>query len=125
MTDAGINSNATKRTRGPHSSRTRWLCVLAVLVLVCQGLPATHPVAARPRPARQTTPASPGPLPDAGQVSSTIIVFGPQRFDRTAGHTVAVTKQFSLPGKAAAPFTVRVENGASDGSRRVSSAKIR
>jgi RHS repeat-associated protein len=48
----------------------------------------------------------------------TITVFGPRQFDR-AGLISHDTEQFSLPQDAIAPFTIEVQNGASDGTDRV------
>ncbi|HEX8290963.1 MAG TPA: IPT/TIG domain-containing protein, partial [Pyrinomonadaceae bacterium] len=68
--------------------------------------------------------SSRAPRPAAAQAAETLTVFGPERFTRQPGPPAAVTRQFSLPAGAAAPFRVQVQNGAGDGSNRVSSATV-
>ena len=60
----------------------------------------------------------------AAQPSPAIIAFGPRRFDRLPGAARNVTEQFTLTGAPAAGYTVRVQNGATDGSARVNGATI-
>src|ERR1051326_3854988 len=50
---------------------------------------------------------------------------GPQRFTRLTGQAVNVVQTFSLPAEATAPFNIVVQNGAPEGSNRVSSATIK
>src|SRR5712664_864450 len=59
------------------------------------------------------------------QSTQTFNVYGPHRFDRHTGQPVNVVESFSIPVEAVAPFTILVQNGATDGSGRVSSATIR
>lgn len=75
--------------------------------------------AAKPKPPVTTEPSSPA------QATETFNVFGPQRFTRLTGQAVNVVQTFSLPADANAPFNIDVENGASEGSNRVSSATIK
>lgn len=71
------------------------------------------PVARAPQPA---------PLPQTGEIFN---VYGPQRFTRLTGQPVNVVVNFSIPADAIAPYSVLVENGAPNGSNRVSSATIK
>ena len=59
------------------------------------------------------------------QSTETFNVYGPRRFDRRTGQPVNVVENFSIPSDASAPFTILIQNGAADGSGRVSSATIR
>src|SRR5262245_46517838 len=59
------------------------------------------------------------------QATETFNVYGPQRFTRLTGQPVNVVQNFSLPAEAIAPFNIVVENGAPEGSNRVSSATIK
>ena len=55
----------------------------------------------------------------------TMTVFGPRQFDRTAGAPNQYVEQFSLPAGTNAPHTLHVQNGALEGTDRVSSATIK
>src|SRR5262249_49606462 len=55
----------------------------------------------------------------------TFDVYGPQRFTRLTGQPVNVVQTFSLPADAIAPFNIVVQNGAAEGSNRISSATIK
>jgi RHS repeat-associated protein len=57
--------------------------------------------------------------------SETFTVYGPHHFDRHTGQPVNVVENFSVPSDAAAPFSIQIQNGDSNGSNRVSSATIR
>lgn len=52
-------------------------------------------------------------------------IFGPRRFDRTTGPSNQYVEQFSLPSGFTSPFTLHIQNGAPDGTQRVSSATVR
>jgi len=56
---------------------------------------------------------------------SSIITFGPRRFDRTTGPPNQYLEQFSLPATATSPYTLHIQNGALDGTNRVSSATVK
>ncbi|MGD1045724.1 MAG: Ig-like domain-containing protein [Bacteroidota bacterium] len=56
---------------------------------------------------------------------ASVVIFGPQRFNRTTGAPNEYTVQFALPAGAASPYTMHVVNGASNGLNRVSSATIK
>ena len=58
------------------------------------------------------------------QTGATVVFYGPQRFDRLSGSPVTVTEQFSVPSGMVAPYTIRIVNGAADGTHRVSSGTI-
>lgn len=58
------------------------------------------------------------------QSGDTIAFYGPRRFERAGGSPATVTENFTIPFGVVAPYTVEVENGAPDGTRRVSSATI-
>lgn len=96
------------------------LLVLALSwsVLLPLGVRAEGP--GGPRPVASVTPALPAP-----QVGETFNVYGPQRFTRLTGQPVNVVVNFSLPADAVAPFSILVENGAPNGSNRISSATIK
>ncbi|HZN00938.1 MAG TPA: hypothetical protein VFB70_16150, partial [Pyrinomonadaceae bacterium] len=55
----------------------------------------------------------------------TMTVFGPRQFDRTAGAPNQYVEQFSLPAGTNAPHTLHVQNGALEGTDRVSSATVK
>src|SRR5215813_6648173 len=59
------------------------------------------------------------------QATETFNIYGPQRFTRLTGQPVNVVQTFSLPADAIAPFSIQIENGAPEGSNRVSSATIK
>ncbi|HEX2270188.1 MAG TPA: IPT/TIG domain-containing protein, partial [Pyrinomonadaceae bacterium] len=88
------------------------------LVLPFVTYAAPDPVA-KPNPLVTPEPSS---LP---QDTETFNVYGPQRFTRLTGQPVNVVQSFSLPADANAPFSIAVENGAPEGSNRVSSATIK
>ncbi|HSS20957.1 MAG TPA: hypothetical protein VLL54_12855, partial [Pyrinomonadaceae bacterium] len=52
-------------------------------------------------------------------------IFGPRRFDRTNGPPNQYVEQFSLPPGITSPFTLHIQNGATDGTSRVSSATVK
>ena len=52
-------------------------------------------------------------------------VFGPRRFDRTTGSPNQYVEQFSLPAGFISPITLHIQNGANDGTHRVSSATVK
>lgn len=52
-------------------------------------------------------------------------IFGPQRFDRTAGPPNVYDVTVTVPPAAQAPLTLRLTNGSPDGKDRVSSAEVR
>src|SRR6185369_13253416 len=56
---------------------------------------------------------------------SSITAFGPRRFDRTTGPPNQYLEQFSNPANATSPYTLHVQNGAADGTNRVSSATVK
>jgi RHS repeat-associated protein len=62
--------------------------------------------------------------PITTQAGDTVTFYGPRRFDRLAGSPVTVTESFVAPLGVLAPYTMQVQNGASDGTHRVSSASI-
>ncbi|HVG39442.1 MAG TPA: IPT/TIG domain-containing protein, partial [Pyrinomonadaceae bacterium] len=80
-----------------------------------------HVAAATTTPVRDKTVR---PVGAAAQTVETFAVYGPRRFERTAGAPDTTAEQFSLPADASAPFTVHVQNGAPDGSGRTSSATV-
>ena len=98
------------------------------LVMVWQsvGVPiadAASRISARPR--AKAKPSSRVKSNSAAQGAETLTIYGPRRFDRVAGPPTNIVEQFSLPPDAVSPFTILVQNGAPDGSGRVSSATIK
>src|SRR5215813_2697669 len=77
--------------------------------------------AAGPKPKAPVTTES----SSSAQATETFNVYGPQRFTRLTGQPVNVVQTFSLPADAIAPFSILVQNGAPEGSNRVSSATIK
>lgn len=75
--------------------------------------------AAKPNPAETPEPSLPT------QATETFNVYGPQRFTRLTGQAVNAVQTFSLPADASGPFGIVLENGAPEGSNRVSSATIK
>ncbi len=84
----------------------------------CQALP-------NPTPTPTATPAPlPSPTPPLLCASP---VFGPQRFTRTCddnGPTV-YNRTFTLPAGATGPFTLRVQNGDTQGRNKTTSAEVK
>src|SRR5215813_14913447 len=76
---------------------------------------------AKAKPKAPVLPAS----SSSTQTTETFNVYGPQRFTRLTGQAVNNVQNFSLPADAIAPFSIQVENGAPEGSNRVSSATIK
>jgi len=100
---------------------TAGLLILALtwsLVLPFRAQAASTP-AAKPNPAETSEPSS------LSQATETFNIYGPQRFTRLTGQAVNDVRTFSLPADASAPFGILVENGAPEGSNRVSSATIK
>ena len=52
-------------------------------------------------------------------------VFGPRRYVRTSGNPNFYVEQFALPAGLTSPFTLHIQNGASDGTQRISSASLK
>jgi len=73
---------------------------------------------------KHITTEAPAP-PATIQTTETFTVFGPQRFTRLTGNPVNTVQTFSLPAEAIAPFGILIENGAPEGSNRVSNATIK
>jgi RHS repeat-associated protein len=80
---------------------------------------AASDAGSKPKPPVTTESSSPT------QATETFNVYGPQRFTRLTGQAVNVVQTFSLPADATAPFNILVQNGAPEGSNRVSSATIK
>jgi RHS repeat-associated protein len=59
------------------------------------------------------------------QSGNSLTVFGPRRFDRTTGAPNQYLEQFALPAEVSAPYTLHIQNGESDGSKRISSATVK
>ena len=124
-----LSNGTTRRPRGagqrlsavrstlPGRRSLVWLLLFMMLVRAA-GLP---PSAAAPGGA----PESGGTPAGALQVAGTFEVYGPRRFDRAAGTPATLTESFVLPADAVAPFKVQLQNGAPDGSGRVSSATVK
>jgi hypothetical protein len=70
---------------------------------------------------RCTAPPPPPPPPTPCAVS----LFGPQKYTRTTGSPNVFTATVTVPSWVSAPFTLKVVNGAANGSNRVSSATIK
>jgi RHS repeat-associated protein len=58
------------------------------------------------------------------QSGETVTFYGPRRFDRLSGSPVTVTEQFPIAAGVNPPYTIQIQNGAADGTHRVSSATI-
>ncbi|HET6978762.1 MAG TPA: RHS repeat-associated core domain-containing protein [Pyrinomonadaceae bacterium] len=58
------------------------------------------------------------------QSGDTVVFYGPRQFVRQSGSPVTVTEQFTIPFGVVAPYTIQVQNGAANGTHRVSSATI-
>ncbi|MBC8029832.1 MAG: Ig-like domain-containing protein [Pyrinomonadaceae bacterium] len=56
---------------------------------------------------------------------SSMMIFGPRRFDRTTGPPNQYVEQFSLPSGVTSPYTLHIQNGEPNGSNRVSSATVK
>jgi RHS repeat-associated protein len=80
---------------------------------------------AAPGPVTKTNAPANAERSSITQGTETFNVYGPQRFTRLTGQAVNVVQNFSLPADANAPFKIVVENGAPEGSNRVSSATIK
>ncbi|MFQ5803954.1 MAG: hypothetical protein ACE5JQ_13755 [Candidatus Methylomirabilales bacterium] len=64
---------------------------------------------------------SPSELPAQAQGQT---VFGPVQFERTTGPPDLFTETFILPTNIGPPFQLHIDNGLTDGSKRVSSARL-
>ncbi len=124
---AGLSRFARRPARGADSiipfrlSLLTMTAMLLLTALICQSfsplvIAASHEKSGSGRAGSRTR--------SGAQSAGTITVYGPRQFTRQTGPPTTVTEQFSLPANAAAPFTILVENGAPDGSNRVSSATI-
>ena len=102
-----------------------WLIML-VMVWQSVGVPIADAAGRTPSGSRgKAAPSSRVKANLAAQGTETLTIYGPRRFDRVAGPPASVVEQFSLPPDAVSPFTILVQNGAPDGSGRVSSATIK
>jgi RHS repeat-associated protein len=114
----------------PSSFRLR-LCLSWLMALAMIWQAAMAPVAmaadsrgkARPKATRTKAETSASPAP-ALQVGSSIILYGPQRFDYQPGPARTVYAQFSLPITSPVAGIVRLQNGATDGTNRATGAII-
>lgn len=61
----------------------------------------------------------------ATQTGDSVVFYGPRQFTRSSGSPVTVTEQFTIPVGVVAPYTINIQNGAADGTHRVSSATIK
>lgn len=74
-----------------------------------------------PRIAKNTLTTNPAaPI----QGSDPLITFGPKRFDRLPGPPRSAIEIFPLPQGLATSYTLRIQNGATDGTKRVTSAIV-
>ncbi|MGH7542575.1 MAG: hypothetical protein ACREK7_01425, partial [Gemmatimonadota bacterium] len=76
-------------------------------------------------PAQVVQPAAIAPPSLESSVVDTILVYGPQVFETSTGSPQHHVERFAMEVVPDAVYTLRVENGAADGSGRVSSASIR
>jgi len=107
---------------GPRrSALTTWLMMLAMLWHAAVA-PVANAAGGRSR-SLESPPQ--GEAVAAAQSGDTITVYGPRRFNHLTYPATMVSDQFPLPEDAVAPFTLRIENGTPDGSRRVGSVRIR
>lgn len=51
-------------------------------------------------------------------------VFGPKKYTRTSGAPDVITDTFVLPGQVVAPYLLHIDNGAADGTGRLTSATV-
>jgi RHS repeat-associated protein len=121
---AGVKHSASngRRSKQPRAhapmrfqGRPVFPAWLLTLVIICQASVAPFANAEGGRGKAVTT----------SQAGDTLTIYGPRHFERLAGSPTTVNDQFSLPPDAVAPFNVIVQNGAPDGSGRVSSATIK
>lgn len=111
------------RSSAFSSRAVSWL-LLFVMAVHSVNLPFA--AAAMPRAAANTGGESAAARPaGAAQVTETFDVYGPRKFVRAGGAPTTVTESFVLPADAAGPFNVQLQNGAPDGSSRVSSATVK
>jgi RHS repeat-associated protein len=130
-----LRGTARRAGRGLQAVRStafspRALSWLLLLVMAVHAVNLPFAAAAAASGAAKTTGRnSGGSLPRtsarAVQVAETFNVYGPRRFDRASGQATTVTESFNLPADAVAPFRVQLQNGAPDGSSRVSSATVK
>jgi RHS repeat-associated protein len=59
------------------------------------------------------------------KVGSSVFVYGPRGFVRSGTTANQFLEQFSLPPCVVAPFTLHVQNGATDGTNRVTDATVK
>lgn len=85
--------------------------LLALVTLLAGGLYAL--------PLRSGPPAVPLQL-EGGEV----VVYGPKRVESPSGGTVYQVEKFTLALQPGARYTLRVQNGAADGSARLDSARV-
>lgn len=70
---------------------------------------------------REETSSIAGPFGE--QRKERVVVFGPKKFERTAFQTRYV-ERFKIPENVVAPFTIKIQNGDTDGSGRVFDGSI-
>ncbi len=119
--------NSIKRV--PERARDHspvWLprCI-ALLLMLSLFWSLFLPFSAHAKVTSRKTNIATNPSIPTSQSTETFTIYGPHRFDRHTGQPVNVVENFSIPTEAIAPFAILVQNGAADGSGRVSSATIR
>jgi hypothetical protein len=108
-----------------RSRAVRFVARLLIFALYLNGL---GPLLIEPGPVvAAAAPASASPSPmtfDGGGTGSNVSLFGPKKYTRTGGLFNLYTDNITVPDWIRSPYTVRIKNGESDGSHRVSGATI-
>jgi hypothetical protein len=122
-----ISWNRTSQEEGLAPARSSFRAAIVGLLILALTWSLVQPfrTQAAPKPVAKPNPPATSEPTSLLQNTETFNVYGPQRFTRLTGLAVNIVQNFSLPAEANAPFNILVENGAPEGSNRVSSANIK
>ena len=73
---------------------------------------------------RSAAPPAPSVMPSESSLTDTVVVYGPQIFDTPNGGPQNHVERFALTLTPGRRYTLRVDNGAPDGSGRVSDGSV-
>jgi hypothetical protein len=107
-----------------RSRGVRLVARLLIVVLYLNGLAPMLGAAGAAAASSGSTTWWGGGSGGSGGSGATVPLFGPKRYTRTSGFFNLFTDQISVPNWIRSPYVVRIKNGESDGSNRVTGAFV-
>jgi hypothetical protein len=106
--------------------RSRAVRLVARLLIVALYVNGLGPILTGPDPLAAVAAASPAfdGGGGSGGTGSNVSLFGPKKYTRTGGLFNLYTDNITVPDWIRSPYVVRIKNGESDGSHRVTGATI-